>query len=77
MWRARSRAEKARERPAVELDAALGRKQAGERAHEGGLAGAVRPDQRGELAGREIERGAIDDEVAGEAHRQRGGAQDR
>jgi len=33
-----------------EISAALGRNQSGQRAHQGGLAGAVRADQRGDLA---------------------------
>ena len=66
MWRARSPAENARERAAVELDAAFGRQQPGERPHQRGLAGAVGTDERGELAGFELERGAIDDQRAGE-----------
>ncbi len=48
---------------------ALGRQQAGERAHEGGLAGAVGADERGQFAGLETERGALDDAVAAKPHR--------
>ena len=56
------------ERLAVDLDAAFRRHKAGERAHQRGLAGAVRPDQHGELAGAQIERRAVDDQRIAEAH---------
>ena len=40
--------------------AGIGRAQAGDERHRGGLAGAVRPEQAEELAAREVERDAVE-----------------
>ena len=46
---------------AIQQDAALVRRlEAGEHAQQRGLAAAARPEQREELAGRDIERDAVD-----------------
>jgi hypothetical protein len=49
-----------RERLAVDLDAAFGGQKPGQRAHQRGLAGAVRADQHGQFAGAQVERRAVD-----------------
>ena len=53
-------------RPAKRMRAGVGQQAAAEQADEGGLAGAVRADQRVDLAGGEVEVDAVDGREAAE-----------
>jgi len=57
------------ERLAFKRNRAIGRHEAGECAQQGRLAGAIRPDQHGELAAAQREACALDDGHAAEPHR--------
>ena len=57
-----------RQRVAADLDVAVGRHQPRQRAQQRGLAGAVRPDQRDQMARRQRQRDVVQHGAAGQRH---------
>ena len=57
-----------RQRVAADMDLAFGRQQSRQRPQQRGLAGAVRPDQRDQMARRQRQRDIVQHDAAGQRH---------